>query len=90
MTRQIDDSDQMGWLHNEERLALRSDCLLRMMLVFGGELSSDGGLVHSTKGIYGACHDYVSHGNKDAGGIIAYYQANIETYNPTEDRAADL
>ena len=85
MTRQIDDSDQMAWLHSEERLALRSDCLLRMMLVFGGELSANGEPVHSTKGIYGACHDYISHGNKDAGGIIAYYLSNLETYNPTGD-----
>lgn len=78
----IDDSDQMAWLHSDERLKLRSDCLLRLLLIFGGELSDNGEPVHSTKGLYGACHDYVSHGKKDAAGIIDYYLANLEIYNP--------
>ena len=78
----IDDSDQIAWLHSDERLELRAACLLTLLKDFGGTLTDNGEPAYSTKGIYGACHDYVSHGNKDVGGIIGYYLANFETYNP--------
>lgn len=85
MSKAIDDSDQMAWLHSEQRLALRAECLLALMKTYGGAISPEGAILYSAKGLYGASHDYVSHGNKDATGIIAYYQANIETYNPATD-----
>ena len=79
----IDDSDQMAWLHSPERQEVRSAALLRLLEVFGGELSGDGTPVHSSRGLYGAAHDYVSHGNADPDGIIAYYLENSDVYNPS-------
>lgn len=77
----IDDSDQIAWLHNEERQALRAGCLLILMKEFGGALNSDGSPKHGNKTLYAAAHDYVSHGNKDPGGIIAYYLENRGLYS---------
>jgi hypothetical protein len=77
----IDDSDQIAWLHNEERLQLRSDCLLKLLKAFGGGIRPDGSPEHSPKSLYGAAHDFVSHGNKNPDGIIAYYLEIHEAYN---------
>ena len=77
----IDDSDQMAWLHSPERQHARSEALLQLLETFGGELREDGTPAHSPRGLYGAAHDYVSHGNKDADGIISYYLENIDVYD---------
>ena len=76
----IDDSDQMAWLHSEERQEARSMALLGLLKAFGGELSQDGTPAHSPRSLYGAAHDYVSHGNTDPDGIISYYLENIDVY----------
>ena len=76
----IDDSDQMAWLHSPERQDARSAALLRLLRTFGGELADDDTPAHAPRGLYGAAHDYVSHGNTDADGIIAYYLENIDVY----------
>jgi len=76
----IDDSDQMAWLHSPERQEARSEALARLLKAFGGELGDDGTPTHSPRGLYGAAHDYVSHGNTDPNGIIAYYLENIDVY----------
>ncbi len=39
MRKVIDDSNQMLWLHNEERLELRAECLLKLMKEFGSSIS---------------------------------------------------
>ena len=77
----IDDSDQMAWLHSPERQEARSAALVRLLKAFGGELGEDGTPAHSPRGLYGAAHDYVSHGNTDPDGIIAYYLENSEVYD---------
>ena len=77
---QIDDSNQMDWLHNEERLEIRSLCLLKLLVEFGGQLNENGTPKHDPSSIYGACHDYVSHGNIDPNNIIKYYLENKSAY----------
>ena len=77
----IDDSDQMPWLHNEKRLQLRTDCLLKLLKTFGGSLNPDGSPEHNPRSLYGAAHDFVSHGNKNPDGIIAYYLEIHEAYS---------
>lgn len=77
----IDDSDQMAWLHSEARQEARSEALLRLLKAFGGELQGDGTPAHSPRNLYGAAHDYVSHGNTDPAGIIPYYLENRASYD---------
>jgi len=76
----IDDSDQMAWLHSDERLEARSAALLRLLKTFGGELGDDDTPSHCPRSLYGAAHDYVSHGNTDPDGIISYYLENVDVY----------
>ncbi len=81
MTKRIvDDSNQMEWLHSDDVLSARSECLLTLLKEVGGELNADGSPVHSGSAIYGACHDYVSHGNRDPEGILKYYQEIKDSY----------
>ncbi len=75
-----EDSDQMAWLHSDDRLELRSSCLLALLRAFGGQLDASGIPLHSPSDIYGACHDYISHGNKDSQGIVDFYLTNKEAY----------
>ena len=77
---QIDDSNQMDWLHNDERLELRSVCLLRLLKEFGGELSDVYTPAHATRSIYSAAHDYISHGNTDPEGVVKFYLENKSAY----------
>lgn len=79
----IDDSDQMAWLHSESRQEARSAALLRLLEAFGGELGGDATPSYCPRGLYGAAHDYVSHGNIDPDGIIPYYLENSDVYNPS-------
>lgn len=76
----IDDSDQLVWLHSDERLELRGECLLTLMKAFGGELNEDGSPVHENRTLYSAAHDYISHGNFDAEGVVKFYLENKEAY----------
>lgn len=77
----VDDSNQMAWLHSDDVLETRQQCLLILLKAFGGALNEDGSPVHDTRAIYGACHDYISHGNRDPKGIIKYYQEIRESYS---------
>ena len=76
----IDDSDQLEWLHDEERLNLRGSCLSVLLNAFGGELNEDGTPTHSNKQLYSAAHDYISHGNTDTVGVIKFYLENKDVY----------
>lgn len=80
MTRIIDDSDQLEWLHNEERLALRADCLSVLLKLFGGELTEDKLPAHDSRSLYSAAHDYISHGNTDPQGVAKFYLENKNAY----------
>ena len=77
----IDDSDQMAWLHSEQRQAARSASLLSLLKAFGGAIKPDGSPLHNPRGLYGAAHDYVSHGNTDPEGVLAFYSENREVYD---------
>ena len=79
----VDDSDQIAWLHSPERQEARSAALVRLLKAFGGKLWKDGTPTYSPRSLYGAAHDYVSHGNTDPDGIIAYYLENFDVYNPS-------
>ena len=75
----IDDSDQLQWLHNDERLELRGECLVVLLKAFGTELRKTE--PHSTTtAIYSAAHDYISHGNTDPEGVIKFYLKNKDAY----------
>ena len=80
MNKVIDDSNQMLWLHNEERLELRAECLLKLMKTFGGTLNDNGEPEHGNRELYSACHDYVSHGNTNPEGVVKFYLTNREAY----------
>lgn len=80
MSLQIDDSDQLQWLHNDDRLKLRGDCLVVLLKAFGGELKEDGTPLHSNYNMYSAAHDYISHGNDDPSGVIKFYIQNKDAY----------
>ena len=45
----IDDSDQLQWLHNDERLELRGECLVVLLKAFGSELKEDGTPAHTNR-----------------------------------------
>ena len=77
----IDDSDQLEWLHSEEKLALRSACLLRLLMVCGGELSEANTPLHENRTLYSAVHDYISHGNTDPEGVVRFYLENKDAYS---------
>lgn len=77
----IEDSDQLEWLHNDERLELRSVCLLRLLREFGGELSESHTPLHPSRSIYSAAHDYISHGNTDPDGVVKFYLENKDAYS---------
>ncbi len=76
----IDDSDQMLWLHSDERLKLRGECLLALLKAFGGELNEDGSPTHENRDLYSAAHDYISHGNFEPAGVVKFYLENKEAY----------
>ena len=80
MTNYIDDSDQMAWLHSDERLELRSQCLLLLLKTFGGELTEDKTPTHSPRNLYSSAHDYISHGNTDPSGVVDFYLKNRSAY----------
>ena len=77
----IDDSDQLEWLHSEEKLALRSACLLRLLREFGSGLDFEGNSLYDNRSIYSAAHDYISHGNTDPEGVIKFYLENSHAYS---------
>ena len=77
----IDDSDQMAWLHSDQRQAARSAALLSLLKAFGGDINPDGSPKYNPRGLYGAAHDYVSHGNTDPGGVLGFYLENSEVYS---------
>jgi hypothetical protein len=81
MTRIIDDSDQLAWLHNDERLELRGECLVALLKAFGGDINEDGSPVHSSRHLYGAAHDYISHGNDNPDGVVKFYLENKQAYD---------
>ena len=76
----IDDSDQLQWLHNDERLELRGECLVVLLKAFGTELKEDGTPLHHNRNLYSAAHDYISHGNTDPEGVIKFYLQNKDAY----------
>ena len=76
----IDDSDQLEWLHEDERLILRGDCLSALLNAFGCELNEDGTPAHNNKALYSAAHDYISHGNTNPDGVIKFYLENKDVY----------
>ena len=78
--RLIEDSDQLEWLHSEEKLALRAACLSVLFKQFGGQLCESGGPLHSPRHLYEACHDYLSHGNTDPDGVVGFYLNIKEAY----------
>jgi hypothetical protein len=80
MRKVIDDSNQMLWLHNDERLELRAKCLLVIMKEFGSSLNDNGEPEHGARELYSACHDYVSHGNTEPEGVVKFYLDNREAY----------
>ena len=79
MTR-IDDSDQLQWLYNDDRLELRGECLVALLKAFGSEINEDGSPTHSNYNMYSAAHDYISHGGTDPSGVIAFYLQNKDAY----------
>lgn len=76
----IEDSDQLEWLHSEEKLALRAACLSVLFKRFGGQLGESGEPLHSTRHLYEACHDYLSHGNTDPEGVVDFYLSIKKAY----------
>lgn len=80
MAQIIDDSDQLAWLHNDERLELRGLCISTLLKSFGGELNEDGTPAHESRYLYSAAHDYISHGNTDPEGVIKFYLENRSAY----------
>lgn len=69
----IEDSDQLEWLHSEEKLALRAECLAFLLKAFGGQLAPSGEPLHNPRHLYEACHDYLSHGNTHVAGVVPFY-----------------
>lgn len=78
--RQVDDSDQLQWLHNDERLELRGKCLVALLKEFGGELNEDGSPQHENRNLYSAAHDFISHGNTDPTQVVKFYLDNKSAY----------
>ena len=76
----IDDADQLEWIHSEDKLSLRSECLIRLLKEFGSELDESGIPLHDNRLIYAAAHDYISHGNKDPEGVVKFYLENKDAY----------
>ena len=77
----IEDSDQLEWLHSEEKLNLRAACLYVVFKRFGGQLDESGEPLHSPRHLYEACHDYLSHGNTDPEGVADFYLSIRESYD---------
>ena len=65
-----------NWLHSEERLSFRSQCLYMLLSEFGHGLSKDGTPLHSSRALYECAHDWVSQGHPTVNGITTYYLAN--------------
>ncbi len=63
-----------NWIYSDERLALRSECLVILLREFGGDLNESSLPKNSPSSIYGCAHDWVSQGNPEAAGIINHYK----------------
>ena len=62
------------WRYEPQRMALREECLSKLLREFGSEIKEDGTPVYPTMTIYECAHDWVSQGNNQADGIISYYR----------------
>ena len=58
------------WLYTKERLELREKVLALLLKRFGSSP-----VPTNNKAIYECAHDWVSQGNQNTTGVIAYYQA---------------
>jgi len=63
------------WRYSDERMKLREQALNFLLIKFGKELDENGEPKYSNKSIYECAHDWVSQGNVNLFGIVAYYKA---------------
>ena len=61
------------WLYTEERLALRGECLSRLLHKFGWELNENNLPKYSMQSMHECAHDWVSQGNNTPIGITSHY-----------------
>ena len=63
------------WRYSEEKLKLRQQALTILLAKFGGELDRTRKSKYTNQSIYECAHDWVSQGNVNCNGIVAYYEA---------------
>jgi hypothetical protein len=63
------------WRYSDDRMELRQKVYEFLLKRFGSELDENGEPKYSMKSITECCHDWVSQGNVNTSGIIAYYKA---------------
>jgi hypothetical protein len=66
---------QTDWRYIDERMNVREQGLSILLKRFGSGNNSDGSPRHSSQSIYECVHDWVSQGNMNTSGIVAYYKA---------------
>ncbi len=64
------------WRYNDDRMEVRAAVLGILLKRFGGAINSDGTPSVDPEKIYTCAHDYVSHGNMRADGIVAFFEAH--------------
>ena len=62
------------WRYSEDRMKLREQALRVLLSKYGHQLEG-GKPVYSNQSIYECAHDWVSQGNVNTFGIVAYYKA---------------
>ena len=66
------------WRYEPQRMALREECLSKLLREFGSDLNSDGTPVQPTMTIYECAHDWVSQGNKYSDGVVEYFKKHYD------------
>ena len=63
------------WIYSDERMALRAQVIGDLFKTYGGEQIQNA--PYSTEDIYSAAHDWVSHGNRTAEGVLEYFNTRF-------------
>ena len=64
---------QTDWRYSDKSMKLREECLRILLLKFGRKMKDTVPMYHS-QSIYNCAHDWISQGNNNSNGIVAYYE----------------
>jgi hypothetical protein len=60
------------WRYTDDRLALRSQCILRLLKEYGGVKIDTA--PYKTRDLFECAHDWISQGNQSVDGIVNYFK----------------